>query len=142
MLCIVMRKNTYTVAPTFDPRSGLGAVPFNEEVDYRGFKLTLTPAQFLSLASKRQGEGSKEGIIKEIQGGRPVGPPFLNVDWEAGKGAWIVTGHEGRNRSDALSEIYGKEVRMEVHVFPRGMRAGDITESMKRAPFIPEEVGL
>ena len=36
------------------------------------------------------------------------------------------TGHEGRNRMVAIDEVYG-DVPIEVHLFPRGKRARNIT---------------
>lgn len=129
------------VAPpviTFDAKNGLGSVPYNQEVAHRGFQKTMTPDEFIGLAKKKSGEETSRGIEKEIRGGKAVGPPFLNVEWLPEQGAWKVIGHEGRNRSEAIKRI-AADTAMPVHLFPRGMRAKDITPEMAAAPIITED---
>jgi len=125
----------------FDAKDGIGSVPFNQEVAYRGFQKTMTPDEFIGLAKKKSGEESSGAIERLIRGGKAVGPPFLNVEWLPEQGAWKVVGHEGRNRSEAIKRI-AADTAMPVHLFPKGMRAKDITPEMVAAPIIAEGTAL
>ena len=120
---------------TFDPREGLGAVPFNVDVDYRGFRVRMTPSCFLELASYvAHNEPKVAGLAELIKGGRSVGPPFLQAEWNPIDRSettyiWSVVGHEGRHRMKAIKRLEG-DAPVEVHIFPRGLRARDVTQEM------------
>jgi hypothetical protein len=124
----------------WDAMDGLGSVPWNQEVKYRGFVKEMTPDEFLGLAlGLPTGHvGTSKDIENLIAGGRSVGQPFLTVKWIPETKKWQVTGHEGRNRSLAIKALYPNE-KMPVHIFPRDMRAHDLTDEMKNAAFIPEK---
>lgn len=97
----------------------------------------MKPSQFIEIAAKKQGEETSPQLEKMIRAGKPVGPPFFNVRWDSDAKAWRAVGHEGRNRSEAISRI-SPEIEMPVHFFPEGMRARDLTEEMRNAPILPE----
>ena len=123
----------------FDPKDGIGAVPYNQEINYRGFVRTLTPAQFLRNTAELKGESSAKGIEEAIRKGEAVGNPFLDVQWDNQEKVWRVVGHEGRNRATAINRI-NPETQIPVHFFPKGgLRAKDITEEMRTAPIVPEK---
>jgi GNAT superfamily N-acetyltransferase len=134
--------SSMTEAVKFDAKDGVGAVPYNQEIDYRGFKREMTPDQFLELAIPM--DGSREDAITinflkdAIKSGKGFGQPFFNVEWNADRSSWQITSHDGRHRAAALKELYGPKVKMEVHLFPRGMRARDLTPEMKAAPLMKE----
>lgn len=123
----------------FDPVKGIGAVPDNQNVNYKGFIKNMTPSQFLSLAAPIIGEPiSAKGIEEAIRNGKSVANPFLEVDWDYKNKLWRVYSHEGRNRAIAIQKINPNTV-IPVHIFPsKGMRARDITEEMKMCPFVPQ----
>ena len=122
----------------FDPKDGIGAVPYNQEVDYRGFVKSLTPEQFLNNTAELKGETSASGIEKAIRNGEAIGNPFLDVQWDGQERVWRVVGHEGRNRAVAINRI-DPSTQIPVHFFPKGLRARDITDEMRVAPIIPEK---
>lgn len=130
------------VPDIFDAREGIGQVPFNIDINYRGFTAGLTPSQFRSLArpgvSRKE---SRESIGQALREGKKIGQPFLQVDWDDAEKVWRVVGHEGRSRSLAVEDVFGAEARMEVQFMPRGMKAADITEEMRNAPVVPEAGG-
>lgn len=123
----------------FDPKAGLGAVPWNQEVDYMGFTLGLTPEEFRMLALPLSGgEHDSTPFLRDaLRTGRRVGNPFLSVDWDAEMLRWLVGGHEGRHRMRALDELDPKSA-YPVHMFPRGMRARDVEPKMREAPIVSE----
>lgn len=121
----------------FDPKDGIGQVPFNMEIDTRGFVVPMTPDQFLSIAAPRRSSASAPAIEKRIRAGESVGNPFLDVKWDEKNKRWKTVGHEGRNRSEAIKNI-DPATQMPVHIFPKGMRASDITEEMRNAPIVAE----
>lgn len=110
----------------FDQRDGLGQVPDNQSVDYRGFAVLMTPRQFLRLAERRDfslGSGL-EPIKAALEDGQPMGSPFLDVLFdEDGQEPAKVRQHEGRTRMRAVQELYG-DIPALVHIFPaQGLRA-------------------
>jgi len=123
----------------FDPKNGIGSVPYNQEINYRGFVRTLTPLQFLRNTAELKGESSAKGIEEAIRQGEAVGNPFLDVQWDKQEKVWRVVGHEGRNRATAINRI-NPETQIPVHFFPKGgLRAKDISEEMRTAPIVPEK---
>lgn len=101
----------------FDQENGLGQVPLNQNVNYRGFTAMMRPSKFLELAHKLESpkEHSVDHITNEIKKGKPIGSPFLNVDFETGK----VKGHEGRHRMLAAQKVNGDQ-HVPVHIFGHG----------------------
>lgn len=123
---------------TIDNKSGAGAVPFNQDIDYFGLRTTMRPSMFLRLAAPLGQEHSAE-LEKYIAGGGAIGAPFLEIkipaEWDDGdfsKPAQVA-GHEGRNRMAAIRKLEG-DAPVEVHILPRGgYRARDITPEFKAA---------
>jgi len=115
---------------TFDPARGIGQVPFNENINYIGFTVWMTPADFLRLNPVRQVPSKVSRYLDDaLERGESLGPPFIDVkmdDEQPGGGPYEmqVTGHEGRGRMQALVRRGFEFVPMPVHVIPgRGIRA-------------------
>ena len=98
----------------FDQESGVGQVPLNQNVKYRGFTAMMRPSKFLELAADLEApkQSSVEYIRKAIDQGKSIGSPFLNLDFETGK----VNSHDGRHRMLAIQEKNGDEP-VPVHIF-------------------------
>jgi hypothetical protein len=128
-----------SIKELMDPVGGKGAVPLNQEVDYFGFKKEMTPSKFLGTAKHiaTPRKSSLDAIRKHIDEGGKIGNPFLKVDWQPDTKTWKTVGHDGRHRSMVLKEK-GLDQPMDVHVFPLGLRARDLTPEMKEAPITPE----
>ena len=122
-----------------DNRQGLGAVPYNQEVDYMGLKVAMRPSMFLQLAlpldSHNPQEMEKINYIQQHIDTPGVGAPFLNIAipeaWENGDFTSLtkVVGHDGRHRMYAILNHQGDDP-VEVHLFPRYMRRRDITDEI------------
>jgi len=116
-----------------DNRNGIGAVPFNQDVDYFGLRVKMLPSVFLKLAAPLETEPSKE-LEKYIADGGAIGAPFLSISipaaWDDGdfSSPATVRNHEGRNRMTFIQKLEG-DVPVEVHIFPNGgYRARDLTQ--------------
>ena len=120
-----------------DSQKGIGAVPFNADIDYFGIRVLVKPSTFLGLARELPvNDDTKERISKMaeyIKGGGPVGQPWFNVtvpsEWREGDFSKLakITGHEGRHRMEAIIQAEGN-APVEVHLlFPGGVRARDIS---------------
>lgn len=129
-----------TLIDAFDAEKGIGAVPFNADIDYFGFSKTMTASEFLKLAAKTDlSKKTVKGLAEQLAAGKKFGNPFLNVEWNPSTKTFQVIGHEGRHRSQALLEQFGPDAEMPVHIFPAGMRARNLTPEMLEAPFLPEK---
>lgn len=112
-------EGTMKVGPvTYDQVSGLGAVPFNQNVKYMGFATFMRPSVFLRLATERT--YPDDFVIHEMDAGHPIGSPFLDVSFD--EEIPRVKGHEGRGRAAAVRKLYG-DIPMLVHCFLDGLRA-------------------
>ena len=127
------RKNTKIDELKIDNRTGKGAVPYNQDVDYFGLRVVMRPSTFLKLALPLPDDADYEHLKQHIAKGGAVGAPFLDVkippEWDDGdfsKPAKVV-GHEGRHRMKAALSLEGDEP-VETHIFPKGgYRARDLT---------------
>jgi hypothetical protein len=123
------------ITENIDNVDGWGAVPFNQEIDYRGLRVMMRPSVFLSLAASLSNPQSVGNIQKHLQSGGTIGAPFLTVsipdEWSEGDFSTPaqIIGHDGRNRMIALRNINGDEP-VEVHVFPQGLRRRHLTDDM------------
>jgi hypothetical protein len=123
-----------------DNRRGWGAVPHNQDVDYRGLRVLMRPSTFLKLATPIDSPVSQSAIAQHIAAGGGIGAPFLDItippEWDHGgfESSYArVVGHEGRNRMLAILEVEGDEP-VEVHLFPRGgLRRRDLTPDIIEA---------
>ena len=65
---------------TFDPARGIGQVPFNENINYIGFTVWMTPADFLRLNPVRQVPSKVSRYLDDaLERGESLGPPFIDV---------------------------------------------------------------
>ena len=118
----------------YDQANGLGAVPDNTNVVYKGFAVEMPVKKFLKLAAFRDFKDdstSNVGAIQEIiASGQPIASPWLDVDFNSGK-IPKVTRHEGRTRCEAIRRINGDGATVLVHIFGAlGLRSRDITPQM------------
>jgi regulator of replication initiation timing len=101
----------------FDQENGVGQVPLNQNVKYRGFTAMMRPSKFLELAADidKPKQSSLNFIRDSIDEGRGVGSPFLSLDFKTGK----IKGHDGRHRMMVIQEKNGDEP-VPVHIFGEG----------------------
>jgi len=121
-------------------QDGMGAMPDNANIDYRGFQIELTAKEFRNLTPKGRTTSDLSKIKDAIRSGKGVASPTIFADWNDEKKQWEITGHEGRSRTDAIMELYGNNTLVPVHVIPYHMRARDITEEMLNAPFVEQDI--
>lgn len=136
---ILENNHNLDINDIFDDSIGLGAVPDNLNVDYKGVRVKMFPSVFLKLATKVKEYKSKEYVKNYILKGGKIGHPFLIIkipySWKKYsynkkneyKEKAMVVGHEGRNRVSAIKEIFGDKP-IEVHLFFVGYRNMDIKE--------------
>lgn len=115
-----------------DNKDGWGAVPYNQNVDYRGLRVRVRPSTFLKLAHKLDRYYSADDIERHIRADGAIGAPFLMVaipqDWFEGdmSSPAEIYGHEGRNRMAAALRAEGDEP-VETHLFfGSGLRNRDL----------------
>jgi hypothetical protein len=120
-----------------DNKNGWGAVPDNQEVDYLGLRVTMTPKHFIDLAAPLGAEPSDE-IAQHLEQGGTIGAPFLQIEipesWEDGDFTMParVMSHEGRNRMAAVAKVFGNNP-VETHLFfNKGLRNRHITDEFKK----------
>lgn len=111
-----------------DNKDGLGAVPYNMEVDYMGLRVNMKPYIFLNLAAplRKDQQQSVEYIKDYLKNRNSIASPFLQIEippeWENNvfqKPAKVVS-HEGRNRMISIKELYGRSKLVETHLFFTG----------------------
>jgi hypothetical protein len=91
----------------------------------------MKPSTFLKLAAPL-GQAHSAELEKYIADGGTIGAPFLTIkvpaQWDDGdfSAPAQIAGHEGRNRMHAVMKLEGDNP-IEVHIFPTGYRARDIT---------------
>ena len=119
-----------------DNKNGLGAVPYNQEVDYMGLRVSMKPSVFLSLVPTLKNYTSKRHFMDHLKSGGRIGSPFLLIDipedWEYGDFSTDarVRSHDGRNRMMAIRELYG-DLDVETHLFfASGVRRRHLTPAM------------
>ena len=120
-----------------DNVNGWGAVPNNQEVDYLGLRVSMTPKIFIDLAAPLGQEPSNE-IQQHLKQGGTIGAPFLIIEipesWKDGDFDMParVVGHEGRNRMIAIEQVFGNRA-IETHLFfSQGLRNRHITDDFKK----------
>jgi len=103
-----------------DNKDGWGAVPWNQEIDYRGLRVKMKPSVFINLAASRNGEPPVPKVVDYVKGGGAIGAPFLQIFVDEDDSQIPeVRGHEGRSRMAAILEVHG-DVPVEVHLFFQG----------------------
>ena len=120
-----------------DNVKGWGAVPDNQEIDYKGLRVLMKPSMFLKLAFHTESKPSQE-MIDHVRKGGSFGAPFLDFDmpepWveddDVQEGYIQITGHEGRHRMKAIMAAEGDDP-VEVHMFPKYYRNRHLTDTIK-----------
>ena len=121
---------------SFDPQHGLVATGNNQNVNYMGFVIWMTPGEFLGLNPVRI--GSWDWILGFMEEGGAMSPPMLYLDeiderigWEPGERrlAFEVRGHEGRGRMSAMQKLRPGSL-VPVPVLVKHWRARDFTPEM------------
>jgi hypothetical protein len=103
-----------------DNKDGWGAVPWNQEVDYRGLRVKMKPSVFINLAASRNGEPPVPKVVDYVKGGGAIGAPFLQIFVDDDDSQIPeVRGHEGRSRMAAILEVHG-DIPVETHLFFQG----------------------
>jgi hypothetical protein len=123
-----MKINEILETNFIDNKDGWGAVPDNQEIDYKGLRVLMRPSVFLSLATKLHNIESADRIKSHLKSGGKIGAPFLIVDIIDDDIPQII-GHDGRNRMIAIMRLQG-DSPIEVHIFPIGMRRKHMTDEM------------
>jgi hypothetical protein len=120
----------------FDQINGMGATPYNQDVFYFGFVVLMTPHNFLRVAAHGGDDRVMTGkkLIAEINKGRSLGSPFLEIDGRllSEDGDIAVHGHEGRARCNAMIEMGLADDLIPVHIITAPVRARNIDETMVR----------
>lgn len=125
-----------------DNEHGVGRVPDNQNIDYKGLRVHMEPSTFLRLTPPI-GDEDRESLgflIDHLKKGGKIGAPFLDIsipykEWDQGdlsRPAKVVT-HEGRHRMTAILKVFGDDP-VEVHIFFRhDIKARDITPGWREA---------
>ena len=131
-----MRARDFIDEYKVDNKSGLGSVPYNQDVDYFGMKVMMKPSTFLKLALPLNKPISVDHIAQHIKNGGSLGAPFLDVSippkWEEGDMSEParVSGHEGRNRMLAIQQVEGDDsLCILLNVCDCSMADGDFSKS-------------
>jgi hypothetical protein len=133
-----VRAKEFITEYLIDNEDGLGSVPFNANVDYRGLRVLMKPSVFLSLAASLESPRSVDYIVQHMENGGALGSPFLIVDIPekyfegdfTGLNFAKIVGHEGRNRMLAIQKLEGDDP-VEVHIFAPGeIRARHYTKDI------------
>lgn len=143
---IALSKSYHHGQVYYDQVSGKGAIPYNQEIGYKGIRVLMRPTKFLELCypiRKGQAEATNFEFLKEyIKNGNPIGSPWLNVEIPFEDGTYkadkaYISGHEGRNRALAILELYGDD-HIEVHITTSLGNARSFKQAMRE--IIREEV--
>ena len=138
------RRTKHNPSVRFDPEGGIGAIPDNQDVDYKGFTVFMSPGQYLNLNPWTTGRDTDHEhkyireLADEIERGTAIGNPVLYMEYDPVSNSFLVLDHEGRHRMKALDMLGFKSIP--VHVFPRGMRARHFKpEQLLESAFVADE---
>jgi hypothetical protein len=120
--------------------TGVGAVPYNREIDYHGLRVTMRPSMFLRLALPLDQNDPEERkaieYCKSQLDDQGIGAPFLTINvpaaWESDDFSLEakVRDHDGRHRCYAILDKEGDEP-IEVHLLMSGgLRRRHISDNM------------
>ena len=120
--------------------TGVGAVPYNREIDYHGLRVSMQPSMFLRLALPLDQNDPEERkaieYCKSQLDDQGIGAPFLTITmpeaWESDDFSLEakVRDHDGRHRCYAILDKEGDKP-IEVHLLMSGgMRRRHISDSM------------
>lgn len=94
----------------FDPKEGIGAVPYSPNINFLGAGILMKPRDFLGLNPERTFSFDK--VRELIKSGAKIGPPFLKLLKE-GENLRVIA-HEGRGRMSVLNEL-APDLEIPVH---------------------------
>ena len=134
-----MRAREFLAELKIDNRGGLGAVPYNADVDYHGLRTVMRPSTFLKLSlpldkNSPDEQATIQHLRKQIND-QGFGAPFLTI---AVPEAWEnddfsleakVRDHDGRHRMYAILDEQGDRP-VETHIFLPHFRRRDITDGI------------
>lgn len=111
---------------TFSASSGLGSVPYNQEVNYMGFVGMMKPSTFLELALPHDGQRELDAnnIQKLLEEGYACGIPFMQLEL---KDPPRIKGHEGRARMIAIQNLNGDHPIPVHFLLMNGLRSKNLT---------------
>jgi hypothetical protein len=121
-------------------KDALGIVPDQRNIDYIGFKVVMSPEEFLSLNPHPVSwtRGTLSALKRE---GVEIAPPFLIAEWDPDIRLWRVIDHEGRHRAKHAMEVLRHRL-IPVDIIPRHprreLRARHLTAEMVSAPFLSD----
>lgn len=124
-----LAEGDYTVGDvTFSAANGLGAVPYNREVNYFGFVGMTKPSTFLELALPHDGQRELDAgnIQRLIEEGYACGIPFMQLRLND-EGLPRIKGHEGRARMIAIRKILGDQPIPVHFLLMNGLRSKNLT---------------
>jgi hypothetical protein len=98
--------------------SGIANRSDSAEVQYKGCTIYLKPSQYLSIAAPAPYWKSVPEFIEGLKEGKKIGYPILYARFDERAEEWTVTGHEGRNRVEAIRRLYGDQSLVPVHFIP------------------------
>jgi hypothetical protein len=134
-----MRAAEFITEVKIDNRGGLGAVPYNADVDYFGLKVTMKPSMFLRLGLPLDANDPEEQetiqYLRQQIDDPGFGAPFLTITvpqaWEDGdfNQEARVRDHDGRHRMYAILDQQG-DAPVETHLFLSHFRRRDITDDI------------
>jgi hypothetical protein len=121
-----------SVNSIIDNRKGLGATPNNEEVNYFGLRVYMTPSTFRHLASPltHRKDETVKFVYEHLKAGGTIGSPFLRIENRGVDKPARVVGHEGRHRMLAVAQLFGNNAAVEVHLFYPGHRRRDLSPEL------------
>jgi hypothetical protein len=109
----------------FDRESGIGAIPFNEDIEHFGATVLMRPSTFLLLACPLDATNSRTAtdgfMASALRDRRALAPAILRVD-DPAMDVPGVCGHEGRHRMRALGFLLG-DAPVPVHLGRPSRRA-------------------
>ena len=84
-----------------------GITPNQEEIDWRGFIILISPDTFLKMAERLNSANHKHGSIDYMRDalntGERVCPPLLSINWV--NSTPRVISHDGRHRATLMKEL-------------------------------------
>jgi hypothetical protein len=136
---LLMRAQEFITEVKIDNRGGLGAVPYNADVDYFGLKVAMKPSMFLRLGLPLDANDPEEKetiqYLRQNIDDPGFGAPFLTITvppvWEDGdfNQQARVRDHDGRHRMYAILDQQG-DAPVETHLFLSQFRRRDITDDI------------
>jgi hypothetical protein len=133
----------------FDSEYGIGQMPHNQNINYMGFIIWITPREFLRLVPYFRKQQSEDWLKEQIRNGTPLGAPMLIAKiskgelpkdrdlWERDRHGtpilppdepleFKVAGYEGQARMKVLSQIGFNRTPIPVIVLAKRADGGEV----------------